>query len=96
METRWLQGRSLEMSIKQVIFELSGPHDAVIAGFLNKYKRFPVCADDEEDSENGDDLREPLIAGLGSDDEGSVGSEDSSCDEDELLPPPISMLLSFV
>ena len=45
-----------------------------------------------EESEEGEQLREPLIMGLASDDEGSVGSVDSSDQEEEdgHMPPPIS------
>ena len=55
-----------------------------------------LYAEEEEGAEGDDDLREPLIAGLASDDEGSVGSEDSSDgDEDELMPPPLSELTAL-
>ena len=46
---------------------------------------------EEEVSEEGEQLREPLIIGLDSDDEGSVGTQDTSdCDSDDgNMPPPI-------
>lgn len=58
----------------------------------NLAKTSPSRAGEEEASEEGDQLREPLIVGLASDDEGSVGSVDSSDqDEDDAnMPPPIS------
>lgn len=49
---------------------------------------------EDDGSVEDEHLQEPLILGLNSDDEGSVGSEDSSdCDtEDDSMPPPIRMI----
>ena len=51
-----------------------------------------MSAAEEEGSEEEEQLQEPLILGLASDDEGSVGSQDSTDyeTEDESMPPPLS------